>query len=42
MQNQLEKKIEKYHYRLELIRTISPLIVILLQCIILYKLFFGG
>ena len=37
----LEQKIKKYHYRLELIRTLAPVIIITLQCIILYKIFWG-
>lgn len=35
----IEKKISRYHYRLELVRSIAPFIVIVLQCIILYKVF---
>lgn len=34
-----EKKIREYHYRLELLRTVAPAIIIILQCIILYKIF---
>jgi len=33
-----ERKIKRYHYRLELLRSIAPVIIITLQCIILYKL----
>lgn len=38
---ELEKKIRQYHYRLELIRSVAPVIIITLQCIILYKIFWG-
>jgi hypothetical protein len=38
---ELEKLIERYHYRLELLRSIAPVIIITLQCIILYKIFGG-
>lgn len=37
----LEKKIRQYHYRLELVRSIAPVIIIGLQCVILYKIFWG-
>jgi hypothetical protein len=36
-----EKKIKRYHYRLELLRSIAPVIIITLQCVILYKIFGG-
>lgn len=36
-----ERKIRQYHYRLELVRSIAPVIIITLQCIILYKIFWG-
>lgn len=36
-----EKTIKRYHYRLELLRTIAPIIIITLQCVILYKIFWG-
>ena len=36
-----EKKIKKYHYRLELLRSVAPVIIITLQCVILYKIFWG-
>ena len=35
----LEIKIGKYHHRLELIRTIIPIIMVFMQAIILYGLF---
>jgi len=35
----LEAWIKRYHYRLELIRTIVPLILLSLQVAILYKLY---
>jgi len=35
----LEQKIKQYHYRLELLRSIAPVIIITLQVIILYKIF---
>jgi hypothetical protein len=38
---EFEKKIRQYHYRLELLRTVAPVIIITLQCIILYKIFWG-
>lgn len=38
---EFEAKIAKYHHRLELLRSIAPVIIISLQCVILYKLFFG-
>jgi len=38
----LEKKIEKWHFRLELIRTIVPVIILAIQPIILWKLFFNS
>jgi hypothetical protein len=38
---ELEKKIAKYHHRLELVRSIAPVIIITLQCVILYKIFGG-
>ena len=38
---EFEKKIRQYHYRLELLRSIAPVIIITLQCIILYKIFWG-
>lgn len=37
----IERKIRRYHYRLELLRTVAPVIIITLQCIILYKIFQG-
>ena len=37
--DELEKKISQYHYRLELVRSIAPIVIITLQCIILYKVF---
>ena len=37
----IERKIRRYHYRLELLRTVAPVIIITLQCIILYKIFWG-
>ena len=37
----IERKIRRYHYRLELLRSIAPVIIITLQCIILYKIFWG-
>lgn len=37
-----EEKIKKVHYRLELIRTIVPIIGVVLQCVILWKVFYGG
>jgi hypothetical protein len=37
----IERKISKYHYRLELARSIAPVIIITLQCVILYKVFWG-
>jgi hypothetical protein len=37
--DEFEQKIKKYHYRLELVRSIAPFIIITLQCIILYKVF---
>jgi len=36
---ELEQKISKYHHRLELLRSIAPIIIITLQCVILYKVF---
>ncbi len=36
-----ERKIKQYHYRLELLRTVAPVIIITLQIIILYKIFWG-
>ena len=36
----LEKWIKKYHYRLELLRSVAPVVVITLQCIILYHVYF--
>ncbi len=36
-----ESKIKKYHYRLELLRTVAPVIIITLQVVILYKIFWG-
>ena len=36
---EFERKIRQYHYRLELVRSIAPVIIITLQCIILYKIF---
>lgn len=38
---EFERKIRQYHYRLELLRSIAPVIIITLQCIILYKIFWG-
>jgi hypothetical protein len=38
---EFERKIRQYHYRLELVRSIAPVIIITLQCIILYKIFWG-
>lgn len=38
---ELERKIRQYHYRLELVRSIAPVIIITLQVIILYKIFGG-
>jgi len=38
---EFEKKIRQYHYRLELLRSIAPVVIITLQCIILYKIFWG-
>lgn len=35
----IERKIKKYHHRLELLRSVAPVIIILLQCVILYKIF---
>lgn len=39
--DKLEQRIKRYHYRLELLRTVAPVIIITLQCIILYKIFWG-
>ena len=39
--NDIEHKIKKYHYRLELLRTVAPVVIITLQCVILYKIFWG-
>lgn len=36
---ELERKIRQYHYRLELLRSIAPVVIITLQVIILYKIF---
>ena len=36
-----EQKIKKYHYRLELLRSVAPVIIITLQVVILYKIFWG-
>ncbi len=36
-----ERKIRQYHYRLELLRTVAPVIIITLQVVILYKIFWG-
>lgn len=36
-----ERKIRQYHYRLELLRTVAPVVIITLQVIILYKIFWG-
>lgn len=38
---EFERKIRQYHYRLELVRSIAPVIIITLQCVILYKIFWG-
>ena len=38
---EFERKIRQYHYRLELLRSVAPIIIITLQCIILYKIFWG-
>ncbi len=38
---EFERKIRQYHYRLELLRSVAPVIIITLQCVILYKIFFG-
>jgi len=38
---EFERKIRQYHYRLELVRSVAPVIIITLQCIILYKIFWG-
>ncbi len=38
---EFERKIRQYHYRLELVRSIAPVVIITLQCIILYKIFWG-
>lgn len=37
--NEVERFIKKYHYRLELIRTVVPCCVLLLQILIFIKLF---
>lgn len=36
---ELEKKIQKYHFRLELIRTMVPVCVLCMQVVIFLKLF---
>ena len=38
---EFERKIRQYHYRLELVRSVAPVIIITLQCVILYKIFWG-
>ena len=38
---EFERKIRQYHYRLELLRSVAPVIIITLQCVILYKIFWG-
>lgn len=35
----LEKKLKKYHRRMELIRTLVPVCVLILQIVVLVKLF---
>jgi hypothetical protein len=37
---EVEKKISKWHYRLELVRTLVPLIILALQVAIFVKMFF--
>ena len=36
----IEKWVKRYHYRLELLRSVAPIILITLQCIILYHVCF--
>ena len=36
----LEKFIEKWHFRLELVRTLVPIIILMLQVVLFYKLYF--
>ncbi len=38
---EFERKIRQYHYRLELLRSIAPVVIITLQVVILYKIFWG-
>lgn len=38
----LEKKIQQWHFRLELIRTIVPVLILAIQPFIIYKLFFSS
>lgn len=38
--DELEGKIAKYHHRLELVRTVVPVIVLAIQLAIFVKLFF--
>ena len=37
--NKLERKLDEYNHTMELIRTILPMIIIVLQVIILAKIF---
>jgi hypothetical protein len=37
--NRLENWIKKYHYRLELVRTLVPVVILGLQVSILWKLY---
>ena len=36
--SKLEKKLDEYNHIMELIRTILPIILLIMQCIILWKI----
>tara|TARA_B100000945_G_scaffold121773_1_gene96780 strand:- start:651 stop:770 length:120 start_codon:yes stop_codon:yes gene_type:complete len=38
MRNKLERKLDEYNHTMELIRTILPIVIIVLQVIILVKI----
>jgi heme/copper-type cytochrome/quinol oxidase subunit 2 len=39
---ELEKKIAKWHHRLELVRTVVPLVILTIQLAIAYKMFYAS
>ena len=36
--NKLERKLDEYNHIMELIRTILPIVLLIMQCIILWKI----